>query len=63
VVTPGVFRGSRRIKSFHPVELANGKWFLNWRAPSRPGTLRFCVSAVASAGNTRKRTCAPIRMT
>jgi len=63
VATAGVYRGSRRVKNFGALELDNGTWFLNWRAPSRPARLSFCVSAVDSAGNKSKRLCAPVKVT
>jgi hypothetical protein len=63
LVNAGVFRGRSQIKKLAGQELPNGRWFYKWTAPSRSGTLRFCASAVDSAGNSSKRACAPVRVT
>ncbi len=62
-VLAGVFRGTKRLKKFPSQELANGKWFFPWRAPSKPATLSFCVQATDAAGNTSKVSCAPLAVT
>jgi hypothetical protein len=58
-----VFRGQKQIKKWGPEELANGNYYVSWKAPSKPQVLDFCVAAKDASGNNSPTACATLRVT
>ena len=60
-----VFRGRRVVRTLTThlsTRVAGRTYHVLWRAPRRPGRLRFCVRAWDEAGNASARSCAPLRI-
>ncbi|MGB2952585.1 MAG: hypothetical protein WBB74_04235, partial [Gaiellaceae bacterium] len=60
-----IYRRSTVLRAFRRALRATDDftaYWITWRAPKRPASLRFCVRATDAAGNRSALSCAPLRI-